>query len=53
MKVSFEELIQINEIGEMIASSIVSYVQDVKHIELISRLKDFWFKYETPKQRCH
>ncbi len=41
MKVSFEELIQINEIGEMIASSIVSYVQDVKHIELISRLKDF------------
>lgn len=36
---SYDDLIQMNEIGEMIASSIVNYFEDPKHLEMIEELK--------------
>lgn len=39
MHATYEDLIQINEIGEMIASSIISYFDTHEHIELIQELK--------------
>ena len=38
-KASYEDLIQINEIGEMIATSIVSYFKNEKVIEMINQFK--------------
>jgi DNA ligase (NAD+) len=41
MKATYEDLIEINEIGEMIALSIVNYFDNPKNIELINDLKNF------------
>lgn len=39
-KASFDELIQVDEIGEMIAKSVVGYFAKEEHKTLISRLKE-------------
>ena len=40
IKADFDELKSINDIGDVIAKSIVDYFSDVKNINLINRLKD-------------
>jgi DNA ligase (NAD+) len=37
---TFEQLIEVDEVGERIAQSIVSFFSDPKNIELINRLED-------------
>lgn len=39
-KASFEELVQVDEIGEMIAKSVVSYFSKEEHKTLINRLQE-------------
>jgi DNA ligase (NAD+) len=40
IQASFEELLEIDEIGDRIAESIISYFQNPQNIEIINRLKD-------------
>jgi len=40
MHASFEELIEVEEIGEKIAESVTQFFQQEKHIQLINRLKE-------------
>lgn len=44
---TFDELVQIDEIGESIAESIVSYFADVENIRLIEQLKAHGLKFEV------
>ncbi|MCK7534660.1 MAG: hypothetical protein MZV63_28490 [Marinilabiliales bacterium] len=37
---TFEELIQVNEIGDRIASSIIDYFKDEKNLQIIDKLKN-------------
>lgn len=41
MQASYEELIEIRDIGKIIAKSVVEYFQDEKNIKLIEQLKSF------------
>ncbi len=52
---NLEDLIDINEIGEMIAQSIVSYFEKPEHIELIDRLSAYGLNmsYESTKVIDH
>ncbi|NVK03320.1 MAG: NAD-dependent DNA ligase LigA [Flavobacteriia bacterium] len=43
---SLEQLIEVDEIGERIASSLVSYFQDDKSLELVNRFKSFGLQTE-------
>lgn len=45
-RASFEELIEVPEIGERIAQSVVEYFQDQDNIELIERLKSAGLQFE-------
>jgi len=45
-KASFEELIEVPEIGERIAQSVVEYFQDEDTIKLIERLKSAGLQFE-------
>lgn len=40
-KASFEELIQVDEIGERIAQSVINYFSDERNITIIERLKGY------------
>ena len=46
LKASFEELIQVDEIGEKIAQSIVDFAQNSVNIDLIDRLKRYGVQLE-------
>jgi DNA ligase (NAD+) len=52
---TYEDLIEINEIGEMIAQSIVNYFEKPEHIELIERLASYGLNmtYESTKVIDH
>jgi DNA ligase (NAD+) len=52
---TYEELININEIGEMIALSIIQYFEKQENIELIDRLKSYGLNmtYESTKVVDH
>lgn len=41
MQTSYEELLEIRDIGKIIAKSVVEYFQDEKNIKLIEQLKSF------------
>lgn len=43
---SVEELIQVDEIGDRIAKSIVKYFADNNNIEVVNRLKEFGVQFE-------
>ena len=45
-RASFEELIEVAEIGERIAQSVVEYFQDPDHVELVERLKAAGLQFE-------
>ena len=44
MKLSVDDLLKIEEIGDKIALSLVKYFSDEDNIEQIKRLKN-WFKF--------
>ena len=44
---TFEQLIEVDEVGERIAQSIVSFFSDTKNIELVKRLEDAGLTLET------
>jgi len=46
-KANFEELIEVPEIGERIAQSVVEYFKDTDNIELIERLKNAGLQFEV------
>lgn len=46
---TYEELIAINEIGDRIAQSILSYFQEPDHVELLERLKAAGLKFKSEK----
>lgn len=46
---SYDDLMSIHEIGEMIAQSITSYFKEPKHIEMIEALKALGLTMETEK----
>ncbi len=45
-----EELQSVNEIGPMIASSIVAYFRDPENIEIINRLKSYGLKLQSEEK---
>ena len=47
MKASFETLIEVDEIGDRIAKSIIEFSNDVNTIELVSRLKSYGVQLEV------
>ncbi len=49
-KVSFEELILVDEVGEKIAESVVNYFQNDKNINLINRLKNSGVQMELKEK---
>ena len=52
----YEALISVNEIGEKIANSIISYFSDEKNILIINNLKSHGLKFnyeENHMQTCH
>ena len=55
MKATYDELIEINEIGQMIAKSITTYFAKEEHIELINKLKSFKLNmtYEKIEKKEH
>lgn len=46
MKATLDELVEVEEIGEKIAESVVAYFQEEKHLNFIQRLKDHGVKME-------
>jgi DNA ligase (NAD+) len=50
MAATLEELIQVDEIGDRIAKSIVKYFSDSKNIELISKLKEYGIQFELSEE---
>ena len=47
MLASYEELLAVDEIGDKIASSIISFVADQENIKLLNDLKQFGVKFEV------
>ena len=52
-KASMEELLQVDEVGQIVAESISEYFADEANMEIISRLKSAGLKFEMdkPKQK--
>lgn len=48
---SYEALIEVDEIGERIAQSVINYFADERNIELINRLKDYGLKMAIPEDQ--
>jgi DNA ligase (NAD+) len=48
--VSFDELIDVEEIGEKIAVSVLQYFQDSANLALIDRLKEIGLSFEIVKK---
>ncbi|MFV0536353.1 MAG: helix-hairpin-helix domain-containing protein, partial [Dysgonomonas sp.] len=46
MAASVEELVQVDEIGDRIAQSIVKYFGDSNNVEVVSKLKEFGLQFE-------
>ena len=51
MKASRDELIEIDEIGDRIANSLLDFFSDQKNIFLIERLIDYGVQFETQYQK--
>ncbi len=49
-KASYEDLISINEIGDKMAESIISYFKEERNIALIKKLKDLRINMESAKK---
>ncbi len=51
MAASAEELIQVNEIGDRIAESVVSFFNDKKNNEIITRLKGYGLQFSLTEEQ--
>ena len=49
MNASYDEIISINDIGDAIATELVSYMSDPKNIEMINELKELGLNMEYNK----
>jgi DNA ligase (NAD+) len=49
IKASYEELIEVDEIGEKIAYSVIEYFSDVESVKLIDDLKKVGLQFQTTK----
>ena len=47
---SMEELLQVEDIGEVIADSVVAYFKDPKHMEMIGKLREAGLQFEMQAQ---
>lgn len=47
MNASYDELVQVDEIGERIANSVIAHFQNSLNVELIEKLKHHGVKFET------
>lgn len=47
---SREELLQVEDIGEVIADSVVAYFKDPKHMEMIGKLREAGLQFEMQAQ---
>lgn len=50
MQMNAEELVQIGDVGEVIARSIVDWCNDLNHMNLITRLKAAGLRFEAEKE---
>jgi len=50
MAASREELLQIDEIGEIVADSILNYFADSRHLEMIQRLRTIGLQFEQDEE---
>jgi DNA ligase (NAD+) len=50
MRASFEELMQAEEIGEVIANSVLGYFSNEQNILIVDRLKEQGLKFEIPEE---
>jgi DNA ligase (NAD+) len=53
MKASFEELVDVEEIGEKIAASITQYFSQDKHIQIVKRLEEKGLSMEITTDTSH
>ncbi|MBO1700235.1 NAD-dependent DNA ligase LigA, partial [[Clostridium] symbiosum] len=51
MNASLEELVQVDEIGERIGRSIISYFSDTENRALVERLKAFGVQTSVSEER--
>lgn len=51
MKANAEQLLEVGDIGEVIAESIVAHFKDKKNIEIIERLKNKGLKFELSEEQ--
>ena len=49
IKATYDELIEVDEIGEKIAHSVIEYFSDSESLELIKNLKDVGLQFQTTK----
>ncbi|HCC29096.1 MAG TPA: DNA ligase (NAD(+)) LigA, partial [Marinilabiliales bacterium] len=49
-RATYEELIQVEEIGDKIASSVLTYFSDTESINLLTKLKHHGLQFEMEKQ---
>jgi DNA ligase (NAD+) len=49
IKASYEELIEVDEIGEKIAYSVIEYFSDIESVKLIDDLKKVGLQFQTTK----
>jgi len=50
MQASFEELINVDEIGNVIAKSVIEFFNDLANIQIIDRLKAKGLQFELSKK---
>jgi DNA ligase (NAD+) len=50
MKANFDELVQVDEIGEKIAQSLIDYFKDQSNVELINRLKNIGLQFQGERK---
>ena len=50
MKANFDELVQVDEIGEKIAQSLIDFFKDQSNVELINRLKNIGLQFKGERK---
>ena len=50
-KATFEELVQVDEIGERIAQSVISYFADERNISILDKLKSFGLRMSLSEEQ--
>lgn len=51
MSASYDELVLVDEIGQVIAASVIEFFQNEKNIEIIERLKGYGVKFELSAEK--